>query len=404
MLSAALERYRDFAREPDVARMVAMAVLSRMPIGMVSLSLLLFVRELKGSFAIAGACVGAYMAAAAALSPAIGRIVDRRGPRVPLIVTGIVCPLALLVVLAARRLDLDTTALIATVAVAGAFAPPITVLTRTMWRYRFEDEALRRIAYAFDSVSIELAFTVGPALVALLIAIATPTMALAAAIVFVALAVPLFFLSPALKYWRHEPYAERHLLGPLTERKLWVVYTATMLLTGSFGLIEVAYPGFATAYGVPALGGILIAVNSIGSAAGGVAYGGLHLDYPMERQLRVLLVLIAIPIALSAIAQSPIPLAVLALIAGFFIAPAFTIIALLVSTSAPSRYATEAFTWQATFIVCGISAGAAGGGVILERFGIGATFLTSALAIVLSAACALALRPQPAKHDGVAVR
>jgi len=392
MLKTALARYRAFVREPDVARLMAMALFARMPLGTLSFAMLMHVRDFTGSFADAGVAVGAYYAAAAAFSPLIGRIVDRRGPKGVLLVTGIVCPLALLVIVAARPLGISLPIVVAAAAIAGAFAPPITVLTRTMWRYRFDDEAVRKIAFTLDGVLIELAFTLGPVLIALLIAVASPSVAFAAAWGFVTLSVPTFVASPALKYWRHEPHAERHLLGPLTDSRLIVIYLSTMLMTTSFGFLEVGLPGFATAAGAPALGGVLIAINSIGSVIGGLAYGGLHLALPIERQLKRLLGLLAVPLFIAAFAGTTWQLGLLAFVNGVFITPAFAIFATLISVTAPSRYATEAFTWSATFIVCGISAGMAIGGAVVEHAGASTVFLLAGVVATASAACSFALR------------
>jgi MFS family permease len=392
MLKAALARYRSFVREPDVARLMAMALIARMPLGTLSFAMLMHVRDFTGSFADAGIAVGAYYAAAAAFSPLIGRIVDRRGPKGVLLVTGIVCPLALLVIVVARPFGISLPIVVTAAAVAGAFAPPITVLTRTMWRYRFDDEAVRKIAFTLDGVLIELAFTLGPVLIAALIAIASPSVAFAAAWGFVTLSVPTFIASPALKYWRHEPHAERHLLGPLTDSRLIVIYLSTMLMTASFGFLEVGLPGFATAAGAPALGGVLIAINSIGSVIGGLAYGGLHLALPVERQLKRLLGLLAVPLFVAAFAGTTWQLAALAFVNGVFITPAFAIFATLISVTAPSRYATEAFTWSATFIVCGISAGMAIGGAVVEHAGASTVFLLAGVVATASAACSFALR------------
>ena len=392
MLKAALARYRSFVREPDVARLMAMALIARMPLGTLSFAMLMHVRDFTGSFADAGIAVGAYYAAAAAFSPLIGRIVDRRGPKGVLLVTGIVCPLALLVIVVARPFGISLPIVVTAAAVAGAFAPPITVLTRTMWRYRFDDEAVRKIAFTLDGVLIELAFTLGPVLIAALIAIASPSVAFAAAWGFVTLSVPTFIASPALKYWRHEPHAERHLLGPLTDSRLIVIYLSTMLMTASFGFLEVGLPGFATAAGAPALGGVLIAINSIGSVIGGLAYGGLHLALPVERQLKRLLGLLAVPLFVAAFAGTTWQLAALAFVNGVFITPAFAIFATLISVTAPSRYATEAFTRSATFIVCGISAGMAIGGAVVEHAGASTVFLLAGVVATASAACSFALR------------
>ena len=80
-------------------------------------------------------------------------------------------------------------------------------------------------------------------------------------------------------------------------------------------------------------------------------------------------------------------LAVVAFVAGLCIAPALTIVTLLVSSYAPSRYATEAFTWSATCIVSGIGAGNALGGYLIEHFGSSATFATSALTAFAAVGC-----------------
>jgi len=397
-LRSAAAQYASFLRLPDVGRLLAMAVLARMPIGTVTLALLLHVRALTGSFAAAGAAVGSYLAASAITAPLIGRFIDRHGPRIALLVTGIASPAALLVLWLAKPLGLTTPLLWIVAAFAGAFSPPISVLTRTMWRYRFADEAARRMAFALDGVLIEFTFTAGPALIALLLAIGSPTVAFGAAFVFMTLAVPTFIASPALRYWRHDPHAERHLLGPLTERRLIAVYATTFLLTVAFGLLEVGYPGFAAKVQRPPLAGILIAVNSVGSALGGLVYGALNLATPRERQLRIAIALLVLPLALQgAIATAGI-LAIVAFVAGLCIAPTFTIVTLLISSYAPARYATEAFTWSATCIVSGIGAGNALGGVLLERYDPAIVFGASGAAALLATGCAFTLSrvPRPA--------
>jgi MFS family permease len=391
MLNAAVTRYASFFRLPDVTRLVAMAILARMPLGTITLGMLLHVRALTGSFAAAGAAVGSYLGASAVTAPIVGRWIDRRGPRGALLVTAVVCPAALLLLWLARPVGLSTPMILLVAAVAGAFSPPITVLTRTMWRYRFEDETERRTAFALDSVLVEFAFTAGPALIALLLAIGSPTLAFSAAFVFATLAVPTFMASPALRYWHHDPDAKRRLLGPLTEPRLLAVFATTFLLSISLGLLEVGYPGFAAQARNPPLAGLLIATSSIGSALGGLVYGGVHVAIAHERQLRRVLALLVLPLVAHALIASAGWLALVAFIAGLCVAPSLTIVTLLVASYAPSRYATEAFTWSTTFIVSGIGAGNVLGGVLLERFAPAVAFATSAGAALLAAGCASAL-------------
>lgn len=392
MIRRAADRYREFLRLPDVAKMLAIALVIRMPIGTLSLSMLLHVRARTESFAVAGAAVGAFWIATAITAPILGRIVDRRGPFALLIVTGTMSSLILAVLVAAAPLELSGAAMVTTAAAAGLFTPPITVLTRTMWRYRFDDESRRTIAYALDGVLIELAFTVGPMLVALVLAIATPAAAFAMSWCFCVAAVPLFLASPALKYWRHERHAERHLLGPLTEPRLFFVYVATFLFTFALGLSEIGYPGFATSIGLPPFAGVLLAINSAGSAVGGLVYGALRLNVAVDRLAPRLLALMVIPLALQSLTGSPWILVVLAFVAGLVIAPVFIVFTTLVTAHAPSRYATEAFTWSSTCIVGGVSVGNALGGRLVEAYGYAAPFGLSALLALAAALCALGVR------------
>jgi len=406
MLSGAAARYGDFLRRPDVARMLALALVSRMPIGMLSLAMLMHVRTLSASFTTAGITLGVFLAAAGTTAPVIGRIVDRVGPRVPLIVTSVVYSTALGVLIVAGPLQVSAPAMVVLAGVAGAFAPPITVLTRTMWRYRFDDERDRRTAFSLDAVLIELAFTIGPALIAALLAFGSAMLAYAVAWCFCAASVPLFLVSPALKYWRHEPDAKRGLLGPLSNARLLNVYASTFLFTFSLGMLEVGYPGFATAAAWPALAGILLAINSGGSAIGGFAYGAMHVAPNYERTVPILLAVMAVPIALHAATTSPWLLATLALAAGFLIAPVMTMFTMLITANAPSRYATEAFTWSTTCIVGGLGAGYALGGRVVEGSGAAAAFGCSAGIALAAAASALGLHQiarrskQPRDADG----
>jgi len=386
-------RYGAFLGQPGVVRLLVTAFVARMPIGMVSLALLMHLRDLTSSFAFAGAVVGGYLVAMAAAAPAIGRLVDRRGLAIPLVVTGIVQPLALGAVLFAGPLGLSRANIAACAAIAGAFAPPISVLARTLWRHRFDGDDERRIAFSFDSVLVELNFTLGPALVALLLAVATPAAALGAAWLFVAAAAPLFLSSPAPKYWKRVHEAERHLLGPLTEPRLLVVYATTSAFTFAFGLLEVGYPGFAAAIGAPAAGGVLIAICSIGSAIGGLAYGGIQSTLPVERQLPRITALMVPPLAAHALVASPWLLAPLAFCAGLLMAPALTAVTILVSHHAPARYATEAFTWSTACIVSSVGAGMAAGGALIQAWGPAAAFGTAAASVVLASLLGLLLQP-----------
>lgn len=395
----AVDRYRAFLREPDVARLLATAFVTRMPIGMVSLAMLMHLREITGSFAFAGTAVGGYLVGMAAAAPVVGRLVDRIGLARPLQVTGAMQPIALAAVLFAIPLALSRPAITVLAALAGMFSPPISSLTRTLWRHRFDRDDERKIAFSVDSLLVELNFTIGPALVAVLLTVGTPAIAFGAAWLFAAAAVPLFLRSPAPRYWKAERGGRRHLLGPLTEPRLLLVYATGSAFTFSFGLLEVGYPGFAAAQGAPALGGVLIAICSIGSAIGAFAYGAIHLPLPVERQLPRITALMIVPIAAHALVASPWLLATLAFVAGLLMAPALTALTLLVTHHAPARYAAEAFTWSTACVVASVGAGTAAGGALIQASGPPAAFALAAAGVVVASLLGLALQPAAIRVD-----
>ena len=385
MLSGIFARYGALLRTPGLGATFALTWFARLPVATVTLAMLFHVRELTGSFATAGAATGAYLVAGALTAPAIGRFIDRNGPRLALAATGIVCPLGLFAILAARPLGLGAPAIWALAALAGAFMPPITTLTRTSLRHQFPDERDRATLFALDTVLIETAFTLGPLGIAVLLATGGPALAYGAACAVTLLAAPAFAASPAMRHLRRERDAKRRLLGPLTEPGLLSVYLVVFLTTLTFGLVEVAYPAFGAAQGAPTLGAVLIAINSIGSAIGGLTYGGVQLRPAPARQLPVILALMIGPLALQALLPGTFVLALLAFAAGLLIAPALTVVMLLVSARAPAHYATEAFTWATSCIVAGIGAGAALGGRLVDSHGPAAPFLVAATSVALAA-------------------
>ncbi|WP_171161156.1 MFS transporter [Usitatibacter palustris] len=385
-------QYVEFLRRPEVARLMLLALISRMPVGMVAFSMLMFLREKLGAFSLAGSAVGIYFVAMAVCAPIQGRVIDRVGPRGVLIVTGVVHPLAMLAVLLFAYYGFSFGYVAAASAVCGAFATPIITLTRTLWRQRFDDEHDRRRAFALDAVMLELNFTLGPVICAAVLASAGATWAFGLSIVVVVLAAALFVVARATRHFKLEAHAERHLFGPLTERRLVLLFLASFGLTTCFGLLEVGYPAYATQMGVPAAAGLLLGMNALGSATGGAVYGGLHLRMSYERQFAAVLALMAVPLFMHLLFEAFAAWIALAYVTGLLIAPAIASQSVLVSRLAPSKYAAEAFTWSSTFIVAGLGTGMAVGGTLTELAGVRPAFATGGAIVCAMALLALLLR------------
>jgi predicted MFS family arabinose efflux permease len=163
------------------------------------------------------------------------------------------------------------------------------------------------------------------------------------------------------------------------------------MLAMTFGAIEVGYPSFGRAAGADAWGPALLALCSLGSATGGLVFGGLHVRAPHARQLAVATACLAAGLAVHVPITSPWALAFAALAAGALIAPALILVSVLVSDLAPPHYATEAFTWSATAIVTGLGTGTAVAGTLIERYGTASAFACASGSALLAAGFASAL-------------
>jgi MFS family permease len=384
--------YRPFLAHPGVKSALVITFLARMPVGMMMLSMVMFLRESLGNFKLAGSILGVYFLAMAVSSPVKGRLIDRLGPMRPLKLCALLDPLSFAAFIAATALGAPVPVIVASVVAMGLFSTPVATLARALWRHRFQSDNDRRMAFALDSVLMELNFTMGPALIGVMLAFTSTLVAVLTAFVTSVIGVLVFLRNPALEYWKQEPATERHPLGPLTEPRLIVLFVVLFGFAMACGLLEVGYPAYATAMALPAFAGLMLALNSFGSAVGGAVFGALHFKLALERQFALLLAAFGCLMFLHLAADSVAVFAVAAFVAGCAISPGFATQALITSRLAPAQYATEAFTWSGTFIVSGLGAGMALGGALSETVHVKAPFAAGGVVMLLCALVALAIR------------
>lgn len=377
-----MKSYADILRVPRMAALLGWALVARLPIGINGLAMVLFLREETGSFSVAGAVAGGLALGTGAGAPFMGRLVDRRG-------TGVLLPLAflhaasILALLGLGAASAPTAVLVAMALVCGAAYPPNPSVLRSRFAQLLaSDPALVPRAYALDSVLLELTFVVAPLLTAVLVALVSPAAALFVSAAAVLVGTAAFTaLLPHADVLR--PSGHGGMLGALRSPGIQTL-VVTMLPVGfAFGAIEVALPAFSADEASPELAGVLIAIWSLGSAAGGLVYGvrprraelaSVHL------RLTVLLPLAFLPLALS---PSVAVMAVLLVPAGALIAPLIATRNELASTTAPAGTQTEALTWPLTALVSGIALGAATGGALVDA----EDWHAAILAAVVAAAC-----------------
>lgn len=360
--------YAQILRRPGIALITAATLLGRLPIGISSLAILLYVREVTGSFAAAGVATGALALGSAAGAPFQGRLVDRRGVEM-LVSLAFVHGAGLVLVWALGAADAPSGALVPAAFLTGASLPPLSSVLRGRWPSLLADEPeLVKSAYALDSVLIQVVFVVGPLLTTAVVALSGPEYALAVSAAAVLSGTTLLVGGLRDKPEPERPDAGTALgLGALAAPGLRTLVMASLPLGFCFGTIQVVLPAFSDSHGARELSGVLIAVWAGSSGVAGLLYGARP---PRGRSLETVHVSFALllPLGCAALlaAGSPLTMALLVPLAGAPIAPLVASRNELVERVAPRGTATEAFTWPLTSLVAGVSIGAAVAGSLTE--------------------------------------
>ena len=368
------QRYGALLALPGARAPVVLSAAGSMPIGMFGLAILLLARDATGSFAEAGRVVGAFSAANAFGAVAQGRLMDRLGQTRVLraAAAGHLPALAGLVIAAGAGAQTWVLALCALC--GGATLPQVPAAMRSLWSALVEDPGQRETAYAMVSIVFEVAVVTAPALVALIVALSSPQVAVLAAAALGAGAAVAFTATPASRRWRGAPH-EAGWLGPLGAPGMRTVFGVLIAFGTAVGIVQVAVPAFADDRGSAAVGGVLLAALSAGSLVGGLVYGARPWPGSLPRRLGVLMVGVGAAFALLSVAGTEVALAALLVLAGLLFAPTTVVASTLLDTVAPSGTVTEAFTVLVMAIVVGTAIGNAVGGSIVDA----ASFETAVL-------------------------
>ncbi len=391
--------YRAILAVPGSAGLFASALIARLPQGMSSLAILLLVRGSTHSYAAAGAAVGADAFAVAACAPVAGRLVDRYGRARVLapFALGQACAYVGLVV--AARAGAGAAAQIALAALAGALLPPIAPVVRVLLRRAFDDPITRDTAYALESVLQELVWMTGPLVVAVVIAIVSPSAAVVLLGAIGVLGTLTFLRGRLIKHAGSQPALPRH-GSALASAELRALLIPVALTGAALGATEVGLPSLALHAGSRPAAGLLLALWSVGSMTGGLWYGGRTWRAPLGARYRVLLIALIACTAPLIAARSILVGAIFSLLVGLPVAPMFSCQYALVGRTAPPGAETEAFTWMSAALVGGIAAGSALGGAAIGLSGVSGPFVLACGVALLAALIAAGFRgrlePQPA--------
>jgi predicted MFS family arabinose efflux permease len=371
---------------PGAPALLASSIISRLPLAMFSIALLVHAQRLTGSFAVAGAVSAAYAISSAVSAPLLGAMVDRRGQTRVLVGGAIVTAVALV---AAGLLPHGSSPalLVALAAATGAATPPLDACLRTLLPALAPDpDALRKL-YAFESAVLEVTFVLGPPLALGVGEIWSTGVALVFCGVTLLLGTLAFATRPASRRWQGDSSTSRRRGGSLRSPAIRTLVLILAATGAAFGATEVGVTAAAHALGQAAAAGPLLGLWGAGSLVGGIVATRLGGGAKSPRGVTLLLAGLAVTHGALVLATgSVLALGALITLAGATIAPTVASLYALVDCAAPPGTHTEAFSWLVTASLAGEALGAAAAGALAQNAG-----ATAAFAFVGAAAAVAAL-------------
>jgi MFS family permease len=372
---------------------------ARQPFAMLTLSIVLLVQHTTGSYGAAGAAAAVTGVSMALFAPYGGRLADRYGQRAVLVPGVLVYALSGLTLTALALSHAPLWALFAAAVPTGASVPQIGPMVRARWGVKLQGSPLMTTAAAFESVTDELTFVVGPLLATALCTAVDPAAGLVTEAALTLLGGLLFAArkgtQPSVTVGGHARVEHTSALRVPGVRVLIV----TFLGIGSvFGGMQVSLAAFTESIGEPGLNGVLYGTFAAGNMLSGIACGAIAWKVAPQRRLVVGYAALALAASGLWAAHSVLLLAGLGLLVGMCIAPALITGYTLVESLVPVGARTEAFTWLTGAVGLGQAAAVTVAGQLEDRLWSGAGFLVPMGGTVLALATLVALRSRLAAH------
>ncbi|MHC0432532.1 MFS transporter [Streptomyces sp. O3] len=393
--------YGQLLRTPGALSFVLPGFAARQPFAMLTMSIVLLVQHTTGSFGNAGAVAAVAGVSMALFAPQSGKLADRFGQRAVLVPGVLVHATAaiLLTVLALAHAPLWV--LFAAAVPVGASVPQVGPMVRARWAAvldRPERRRLTQTAAAFESVTDELTFVVGPVLATALCTWVHPGAGLAAEAALTLAGGLLFAAQRGTQPTPHgiaragDGHARVKRVSALSVPGLRVLVVALLGIGVVFGGMQVSLTAFAEEAGQPGVNGLLYGIFAAGNMLTGIVFGAIA--WKVGPQRRLLLGYTALTLMASTLwTVHSVPLfAIVGLLVGVCIAPALITGFTLVETLVPASARTEAFTWLTGAVAFGQAAAVTVSGQLADAHGASAGFLVPLAGTALALMTLVALR------------
>ncbi|BFV57674.1 MFS transporter [Kitasatospora sp. CMC57] len=385
--------YGALLRTPGAWTFLAPAFAARLPYAMLSLGIVLLVLDTHGSYGTAGLVAAVSAVAQALIGPQTGRLADRYGQSAVLVPSVLVHALSVGALIALAVGGAPVWTLFPAAALAGASVPQIGAMVRSRWVSRLSDSpATLNTAFAFESVTDEFTFVIGPVLASAIATGINPSAGLIAEAVLTVVGGLAFAAQRSTAPTRHPRTAGVKRVSALASPGVRLLAGSFLGVGTVFGAMQVSVTAFARSAGQEGLNGTVYGIFAGGSMLAGVLYGLIAWRQPARQRMLGCYALLVLGCSTLWAMPNLTALAVAGLFCGLAIAPTLITGYTLVETLVADGAKTEAFTWLTGAIGLGLAAGSTVAGVLIDSHGASGGFLVPVVGSGLGLVALLTLR------------
>lgn len=356
--------------------------LSAVPLGMMSLTIVLAVQEWTGTLRSAGLITGLFSLGNAIGLNVQGRIIDSAGPRTVVATAGGVSTAALLGFALAGTSGAPLWILAALAGIAGVAVPAITAAVRAWLPTTLTDPTVRAASYALLSVLFQSAVMVGPVLVSLALLLRGPTTAIVIAAVLIAAAAGVYVIlggdTQRPRKRNGEPQPVIHARTP----GLTTLLVGAGLVGIATGVTAVAIPGVMTAAGLATLAGFAFAAAALGEVLGAITFGSRAWPGTRSGQLPVIEACVALIAVLTfAAAHEPWLLLPVMFLGGAIGSPVTILNSALLDDVVEDRALARSYSLLVAVGLVSAAMGNSLAGLLAEHIGVTGLLILPAIAV-----------------------
>ena len=362
-----LNVYRGILSKPGAAAFASAGLLSRLPIAMFNLSMILMVQIQYDDWAMAGrvAAIGTFVWALQTVPTS--RLVDRVGQRRAMI------PLTAMFVIGVSMAIWTAMThgpewLLALSAALASISGPLGSLTRARWSHILHSDREIQTAFALEGALDEVLFIGGPALATILATAVWAPLGLIVCTVGMLTGITILLAQKSTEPPRRSATGGSSLGFRIPAAVIAVSLIATAI-GAMFGAFDISAVAFAAEHGLKSVSGLILAILSIGSLLGGLYYGSRHWRMPLWKRTVVFSAFLAAGFLALGVAPNLLVFSIIGFFAGATIAPTMTNVDNVVQRVVARDQITEGMAWVRIGIGVGVALGAWIGGILIHSYG-----------------------------------